>query len=401
MHSPVMVGIFRVALRPWVALLLGVMLLSACEVPVDTLDDVELAEDAPQTNVAAEPDGGGIFGNLFARTVDALPPLPADIVRPMARGQDADADAQEPQGLFARLARPDPQETEEVEVAAAAEPEAGEGFFARLARRNAERAAAEAAAAEAQPADAGPDPALDLDHPLAALRPNARGAQEPEAPQGFFARLAARNREVAAAQAAEAEAKANSAKPEPEVEVAALAEPEDTASDAGSNRGLFGRRQPAEAIELPGFGEMTPVCGLPRRSLGTQVARYPETGRVRYAVYDTVPGQAAPRLMYVTGFEDGCPRQIWAALALFGSFEMHEQVRYLLPARAKPYSATDKAYEELKSEECGVDTREPCGSKMRSLARDGVFLSLYEKLGRGAWTNILIHDGEVLAVEGS
>ena len=65
-----------------------------------------------------------------------------------------------------------------------------------------------------------------------------------------------------------------------------------------------------------------------------------------YAIHDTAPGTTAPRTHYVTGFRDGCPRQVTAALALFGDPVTHETYRYRTSSR--PYGPVDTAYEAIK-----------------------------------------------------
>lgn len=60
------------------------------------------------------------------------------------------------------------------------------------------------------------------------------------------------------------------------------------------------------------------------------------------------------RTFYVTGFKDNCPRQFTAVLALFGSPQIHDQLRYGKPSKLDPYSTTDKAYEKMKSPVCKV-----------------------------------------------
>ncbi|WP_299784665.1 hypothetical protein [uncultured Marivita sp.] len=147
------------------------------------------------------------------------------------------------------------------------------------------------------------------------------------------------------------------------------------------------------------YGTLARVCNVPTRQLGTRVERYPER-RSTYAIYDSQPGNTAPHTFYVTGFDDGCARQFTAALAMFGSPETHEQLRYGLPSQVQPYSSTDAAYETLKSRVCRVGKGKPCGSAMSRLARDTVFVSVYERFGSNpVWKTILLHDGEVVETD--
>ena len=100
----------------------------------------------------------------------------------------------------------------------------------------------------------------------------------------------------------------------------------------------------------------------------------------------------------MTGFSDGCPRQVTAALAIFGAPSMHEQLRYGLPSDEYPYSDTDKAYEGIKARMCGKPKGKPCGSRIKSVERNTVFISTYERFGDTArWSDMLVHNGAVLA----
>ena len=111
------------------------------------------------------------------------------------------------------------------------------------------------------------------------------------------------------------------------------------------------------------FGEIARVCDANPRVLATLVERAARKGR-GYNMYDTAPDSGAPRTFYITGFSDNCPRQFTASLALFGSPEFHEQLRYGLPAKEYPYSTTDKAYEKVKAKVCNVGRNKPCGSRI-------------------------------------
>lgn len=147
------------------------------------------------------------------------------------------------------------------------------------------------------------------------------------------------------------------------------------------------------------YGVLARVCDVSTRQLGTRVERYPESRSV-YTLYDSQPGNTSAHTFYVTGFGDGCARQFTAALALFGSPETHEQLRYGLPSKVQPYSSTDAAYETLKSRVCRVGKGKPCGSSMPQLARTTAFVSVYETFGSNPeWKTILLHDGEVVETD--
>lgn len=192
-------------------------------------------------------------------------------------------------------------------------------------------------------------------------------------------------------------------------EVAAI--PSQTQSDAPTT-GIFGN---AVANGGPGpddpdyrivpmgtvlpYGTLARVCDVRDRQLGARVEGYPDK-RNTYAIYDSQPGNTAPHAFFVTGFGDGCARQFTAALAMFGSPETHEQLRYGLPSKVQPYSTTDAAYETLKSRICRVGKGKPCGSAMSRLSRDTVFVSVYGTFGSNpVWKTILLHDGTVIETD--
>lgn len=154
----------------------------------------------------------------------------------------------------------------------------------------------------------------------------------------------------------------------------------------------FGTRVP--------YGQIARVCDVPNRSLGKVTGRYPARGAARFRLHDSTPGGQGLRTMYLTGFDDGCARQFTASLALFGSFQMHELLRYGLPAQVQPYSETDDRYEVLKRQVCGARKGKPCGAAMSGFARDGVFVSIYERFeGNPRWKNLLLYQGQVVAFD--
>jgi len=200
------------------------------------------------------------------------------------------------------------------------------------------------------------------------------------------------------------------------VETAALlpeTTPAPTERAAPARRGLFGNARAAKApkpgdvdfqeaafgTSLP-FGQIARVCNVPKGKLGKTIARWPEKGAKTYEIIDSAPGSTAPRAMYLTGFSDGCARQVTSALTMFGDFEMHEQLRYGLPEQGTPYSTTETAYETLKRRECGTPRGKPCGRKISAFSRNGVFVSVYQSFeGSAVWKNILLHDGRVVAMD--
>ena len=164
---------------------------------------------------------------------------------------------------------------------------------------------------------------------------------------------------------------------------------------AAPRRGPDARDVPLGTILA--FGEVARVCEAKSGNLGKLVDKGASKGR-GYRLYDSAPNADTPRTFYVTGFADNCPRQFTGSLALFGSPEFHEQLRYGLPAQEYPYSTTDKAYEKVKSSVCNVGRNKPCGARITRLEKTTVFVSVYENFGENArWADMLLHDGAVLA----
>lgn len=141
------------------------------------------------------------------------------------------------------------------------------------------------------------------------------------------------------------------------------------------------------------FGDIAPTCGVSDAALGTRVA-----SASGYDVYDSDPTSTTPRSHYVTGFSDGCARQFTAALVLLGDIGTHEVVRYNKPEANFPYSATDTAYETIKSSFCGTGAGQPCGARLDRFSRRTTFVTAYEQFGSApTWAEFLLHDGAVVA----
>lgn len=154
------------------------------------------------------------------------------------------------------------------------------------------------------------------------------------------------------------------------------------------------KRQVAFGTGLP-YGEIARVCEVSNSKLGKVVHK--ASG---YTIRDSQPGNTEPHAFYLTGFSDGCARQLTAALVVFGSASMHEMIRYGLPSGTQPYSATDKSYEKIKRAVCGVGRKKPCGTKVGLIEKNTVFVSYYENFkGNRSWANILLHDGLVVAAD--
>ncbi|KMW60030.1 hypothetical protein AIOL_000180 [Candidatus Rhodobacter oscarellae] len=140
------------------------------------------------------------------------------------------------------------------------------------------------------------------------------------------------------------------------------------------------------------FGEVRLACDAQKRDLGREVARSPGPGT--YRLYDTQPNGIEPRVQFITGFKDKCPRQFLGALALFGSAQVHEAKRY--DRRNKTaYSATDNAYEAAKRRACGVGKGKPCPEgRYDRLIRDVGFLTVYPSFGATRpWMEIIMTGG--------
>ena len=163
---------------------------------------------------------------------------------------------------------------------------------------------------------------------------------------------------------------------------------------AGGSADTSGTPQPGDAP--PGsalaFGEIGRTCGVSGGALGSRVA----TGG-GFSVYDSAPGQTAPRPHYVTGFADRCARQFTAALVLTGDVGTHEFVRYQAATGSRDYSLVDNAYEALKSGFCRVAYGKPCGARLDALARNTIFVTGYQRFNSSpVWVEILLHDGELV-----
>ncbi len=187
-----------------------------------------------------------------------------------------------------------------------------------------------------------------------------------------------------------------------------VADPETAADPVPSNAapsrrsgllGLLGKRTPDGRADDNGivgpvpFGQLARDCDVTRRAMGPEVAR-----ANAYALHDTDPTATGPRDQYLTGFADGCARRFTAALALFGSAQVHEATRYV-EDNDTPYSETDRAYEKIKNRVCGVKNGQVCPiDRAPRLDKDTAFVTVYPDFGgAGEWLEIFLHKGEVAA----
>lgn len=150
-------------------------------------------------------------------------------------------------------------------------------------------------------------------------------------------------------------------------------------------------------VSLP-YGRMARVCDYKPKDLGAKVNSYPSEDR-GYQLYDSKPGATGMRSFYLTGFDDNCARQFSGALVMVSSAETYEGLMFSPARKTLPQSKTDSAYHSLKEKICNVTAAQPCGKRMNKLTKSTVFVSIYERFGAGRWKNILVHDGEVLAMD--
>lgn len=141
-------------------------------------------------------------------------------------------------------------------------------------------------------------------------------------------------------------------------------------------------------------GEIGPVakaCGVRGKALGKVV----EKGPGRWNLHDTAPGSTAPRVFYLTGFKDGCPRRLTGAVAMFGSVDLYELVHYGPVGLSPPASATDTAYARLRAKTCGQGA---CSARgIKRLARSAVFVSVYPSPGSAKRLELLMSGGRLAA----
>lgn len=154
----------------------------------------------------------------------------------------------------------------------------------------------------------------------------------------------------------------------------------------------------ADAAPLA-FGRVGRVCGLSGRELGAEVDRAPEGGRPRWQLFDTRPGTTEPRTLYITGFDDGCARQITAALAVFGAPATYEATRYGAGIRGAQ-TETDVAYERIKARLCGVAAGVACpADRLERVGARTAFVTAYPQFGQtsGRQLTLLLNDGALVA----
>ncbi len=137
------------------------------------------------------------------------------------------------------------------------------------------------------------------------------------------------------------------------------------------------------------------MCEAKGKPLGQKVEKATARG---YSLHDSQPGATGMRTYYITGFADGCPRQLTAANVLLGSVSLYEVLHYGPGGEHLPKAETDRAYEKLKRRICRVGRGKPCGAGLRRMEKNTFFVSAYPSFGDAkSWKELLIHDGSVLA----
>lgn len=185
----------------------------------------------------------------------------------------------------------------------------------------------------------------------------------------------------------------------------ASVDPVEPARPRSKRTGLFGPHR-AKSGQLPQagpdvilpFGQIGLACGVRGKALGKEVDRFPERGR-GYRLYDTKPSTTEPRTHYITGFKDGCPRQLTASLVLLDSPVLHEQLLSVKSSQTQHSTAADKVFQRIRSQVCHIGRGKVCPEKrIAEMEKSMAFVTTYERFGGNArWNEILLHNGKVAA----
>jgi hypothetical protein len=148
-------------------------------------------------------------------------------------------------------------------------------------------------------------------------------------------------------------------------------------------------------VSLP-YGQMARVCDVRSSKLGRKVAK-----ASKFTLLDSKPGSEGARNFYLTGFDDKCARQFTASLVMLSSPEEYEIIHFGPAGAHQPKGQPDAAYKKLRRKVCRVSEKKTCGgAKMKSLNKSALFVTVYQSLSSNPkWKNILLHDGEVLAMD--
>ncbi|MBW6418917.1 hypothetical protein [Celeribacter sp. PS-C1] len=195
------------------------------------------------------------------------------------------------------------------------------------------------------------------------------------------------------------------ARPETHGVAPSVAEP----SELAAPKPLFGFLKPksgdgpsstVNSGEVLPFGDVGINCEIRPRAMGRKVDQFPREGRPVWQLYDSDPTSTEPRSQYITGFADGCARQVTAALTMFGAAGLHEVLRYSDHSE-RDWSRADKTYERIKRQTCGVGRGKYCPAEsLDALERQVAFVSVYPYFGAEEdWLELLLHDGQVMSEE--
>lgn len=195
------------------------------------------------------------------------------------------------------------------------------------------------------------------------------------------------------------------ARPETHGVAPSVAEP----SEPAAPKPLFGFLKPksgdgpsstVNSGEVLPFGDVGINCEIRPRAMGRKVDQFPREGRPVWQLYDSDPTSTEPRSQYITGFADGCARQVTAALTMFGAAGLHEVLRYSDHSE-RDWSRADKTYERIKRQTCGVGRGKYCPAEsLDALERQVAFVSVYPYFGAEEdWLELLLHDGQVMSEE--
>jgi hypothetical protein len=169
------------------------------------------------------------------------------------------------------------------------------------------------------------------------------------------------------------------------------------------NRSKANKTAPQKSHSTVALGEVLPFgtvgisCEARPKDMGKQVDKFPSSGSASWQIFDTDPSSTAPRTQFITGFKDGCARQVTAALVLFGSPSLHEVHRYTKARSKVSWSKADNSYETIKSSVCSVGRKTPCPSgKLDRLEQQMAFVSVYKQFGDAkGWLELLLHNGKM------
>lgn len=386
------------------ALALTVVSLSACQM---ALPETLSKSFAPKEQVPAHQAQAEMVAQLTEEGVaegeaqDQAEAALAQAFVDAAQAAQVDAEAPKKKGFLAflkRAADPSPLTGTEIEVV---EGTSAENAMTALAPDADEATAAEAEADADEPVTAettevrtaglgglfrflkpkAKGPAQETAQPVAPeATPNAEGETRQEADESFAARPETHG------VSPEAKPRAKPRKP-----LFAFLKPRSKTS------GPVSTVKPGETLA---FGEVGVACDLRRRAMGEKVDQFPRDGRPVWQLYDTSPDSTDPRTQFITGFADGCARQVTAALVMFGEAELHEVLRYSENNDAD-WSDADKRYERIKRSACGVGRKERCPEeKLDALEHQLAFVSVYPRFGaESGWLELLLHDGAVESEE--